>query len=191
MDSDHPQELRLSVFAYEDSPKIEELTLTATMGNYERLRWLWLKNRLVDSRALYHSYHGEDFAERGTYPLKKMLHTSNGDAIVFCTTNEAHPSTNPDFRAVDHWRYKLRRLTQYWRVPAAEIQADLRVRVNGREVYWASHSPLAGGIAFENFEVRQRYSPGQSFIFGAVAEDPWEIKPAIRLLPKPRAPEAN
>ena len=191
MDVDHPEELRLAVFRYDDSPAIEELTLTATMGNYERLRWLWLKNRVVDSRKLYGSYRGEDFAEHRTYPLRDMLRTVDGDAIVFCTSNESSPQSNHGFAAPDHWRYRLGRLTQYWRVPASEIEPHLRVRVNGRRVYWASHAALAGGIAFENFEVRQRFKPGQEFVFGVSAKEPWEILPPIEFLTGPRNAEAN
>jgi hypothetical protein len=191
IDGDHPQELRIAVFGYEDSPAIEELTLTATMGNYERLRWLWLKNRIVDSRQLYGSYRGEDFADRPDYPLRDMLRTAEGDAVVLCTSNEASPQSNYGFNAPDHWRYRLGRLTQYWKVPAPEIESNLRVRLNGRRVYWASHAALAGGIAFENFEVRQRYKAGQTFIFGVTAKEPWEIMPPIPFLASPRNAEAN
>lgn len=191
MESDHPEEIHFAVFHYEDSPQIEELTLTATMGNYERLRWLWLKNQVVDSRKLYRSYRGEDFAEHGTYSLRRMLRTGDGGAIVLCTTNEASPDLNPNFKAPDHWHYRLGRLTQYWRVAESDIEPNLRVRVNGRQVYWASHAPLGGGVAFENFEVRQKYRPGQTFVFGAVATEPWEIRPAIRFLSGPRKLEVN
>jgi hypothetical protein len=38
---------------------------------------------------------------------------------------------------------------------------------------------LQGGVAFENFEVRQRYRPGQVFIFGVTAKEPWEFEPTI------------
>jgi hypothetical protein len=191
IDGNHPEEIHLAVFRHEDSPAIEELTLTATMGNYERLRWLWLKNRIVDSREIYRSYHGDDFAEHGTYPLRNMLRTADGDAIVFCTTNEAAPEANPEFKAADHWRYRLGRLTQYWRVPAPEIEPNMRVRVNGRRVYWASHAALGGGVAFENFEVRQKYRPGQSFVFGVVAQEPGEIRPPIRFLSSPKKAEVQ
>ena len=191
IESNRPDEIEMAVYRYQDGPKIEELTLTATMGNYERLRWLWLKDRVIDSRELYRSYRGEDSAEQGTYPLREMLRSRGGDAIVFCTSNEANPQTNPDFTAPDHWRYRLGRLTQYWRVLGPDIEPNLRVRVNGRRVYWVSHAALAGGIAFENFEVRQKYKPGQVFIFGVVAKEPWEIRPAIPHLARPKKPEDN
>jgi hypothetical protein len=191
MDSNHPNEIQMAVSAYDDGPRIEELSLSATMGNYERLRWLWLKDRRVDSRQLYRGYRGEDFAERETYPLPAMLRNFSGDAIVFCTPSEADPQKNPDFTAADHWRYRLGRFTQYWRVPAAEVQPNLRVRVNGRRVYWNSQAPVGGGIAFENFEVRQTYQPGQVFVFGIAAQEPWEMQPPIQHLAHARKLEAN
>ena len=178
IDSDHPNELRLAVYQYNDGPALDDLTVTATMGNYERLRWLWLKNQVVDSRKLYASYTGDAFVEYENYPLDEMLRTSDGDAIALCTSNELSPSAVAN-TAAGHWHYRLPKLTQYWKVPARDIEPDLRVRVNGRRVYWASHDPVPGGVAFENFEVRQRYKPGQVFVFGVTAKEPWEFEPPI------------
>lgn len=179
VDSDHPNELRLSVHQHSDSPPLEELTVTATMGNYERLRWLWLKNRVVDSRVLYNAYPGDAFIEHENYFLDEMLRVGDGDAIALCTSNEENPSAGENLQAAAHWHYRLPKLTQYWRVPGADIEPDLRVRVNGRRVYWASHDTVPGGAAFENFEVRQRYRTGQTFIFGETKKEPWEIDPPI------------
>lgn len=178
IDSDHPDELRLSVFADNDSPAIEELALTATMGNFERLRRLWLHRCVVDSRELMGSYTGDAFTDPPNYPLRDMLRTADGDAIVFATTNEDNPSSFPGTHK-GNWHYPLPRLTQYWRIEAHEIQPDLRVRFNGRRVYWASHDPVPGGIAYENFDVRQRYTPGQTYIFGVTAKAPWQFTPAV------------
>jgi hypothetical protein len=179
VDSDHPDELRLSVFAYPDSPPLEELTVTATMGNYERLRRLWLRGHNIDSLKLYGSYQEDAFTEHENYPLDEMLRTAVGGAIVLATSNEASPTSAPS-HAAPHWHYAFPvRLTQYWRVDAYDIQPDLRVRVNGRRVYWASHDPLPGGPAFENFEVRQRYMKGQTFIFGVTPKEPWQFAPPI------------
>jgi len=184
VDSDHPDELRLAVYQYADSPALEELTVTATMGNYERLRLLWLKDRVVNSRELYKNYTADAFTEHENYPLDEMLRTADGDAIVFGTSNEPIPSDVP-VQGAEHWRYRLPKLTQYWRVPAHDIEPDLRVRVNGRRVYWASHDPLPGGAAFENFEVRQRYRPGQAFLFCVTNKAPWQLDPPIPHLSRP------
>ena len=178
MDSDHPDELKLSVFADNDSPPIEELALTATMGNFERLRRLWLHRCVVDSRDVMGAYTGDAFDDPPNYPLRDMLRTGDGDAIVFATTNEENPSSFPGTPS-GHWHYPLPTLTQYWRIEAHEIQPDLRVRVNGRRVYWASHDPVPGGIAYENFDVRQRYIPGQTFIFGITPKTPSQFTPTV------------
>jgi hypothetical protein len=173
IESDHPGELRLSTYAEDDSPPIEELTVTATMGNFERLRLLWLKNQVEDSRKLFGTYNGEDFIEGESYPLTEMLRSGQGDAIVFATSSEQNPKDSPGNKTA-HWVYPLPKMTQYWRVPGYDVQPDLRVRVNARRVYWASTAPVLGGIAFENFEVRQRYIRGQSFIFGLTPLEPWQ-----------------
>ena len=172
--SDRPRELALAVHHHEGSAPIEELTLTATMGNYERIRQLWLRDRIVDSRELYADYAGDGFIDKENYPRADMLTYGDGDAIVLATTNEADPAS-VTVAAKSHWTYKSIKLTQYWRVPAWHIQPDLRVKVNGRRVYWQSKDPLPGGIAFENFEVRQRYVPDQVFIFGLTPKPPHAI----------------
>lgn len=186
IDSDHPSELKLSVFAEKDSPPLDELTLTATMGNYERLRLLWLNGRIVDSRELFGTYTGNAFVEDYNYPLPAMLRSGDGDAIVFCTSNEADPENTPG-NSTAHWVYTLPKLTQYWRVPGRDVQPDLRVRVNARRVYWASTVPVPGGVAFENFEVRQRYIPGQTFVFGITQQEPWVFYHGPSILSPPQS----
>lgn len=187
IDSDHPGELRLRTYAETDSPPIDELTVTATMGNYERLRLLWLNDRVIDSRQLFAAYTGDAFVEDADYPLGEMLRSGEGDAVVFCTSNEADPDKTPR-NDTAHWPYSLPKLTQYWRVPGRDVEPNLRVRVNGRRVYWASKAPVLGGIAFENFEVRERFIPGQSFIFGITRQEPWNAYHGSSLLtPRPPA----
>src|SRR5262249_27632097 len=153
-------------------PAIEELSLTATMGNYERLRRLWLNHCVVDSREIMGNYKGDDFDDPPNYPLRDLLHTADGDAIVFATPSDNDPSATS---APGHWQYPPPRLPQYWRIAGRDIGPALRVRVNGRRVYWASHNPVPGGIAYENFDVRQRYVPGQTFIFGITPKQPWQF----------------
>ncbi len=41
-----------------------------------------------------------------------------------------------------------------------------RVVVNARYTYWMSSQPIPGGVAFENFELNERFYPGQQFVFG-------------------------
>jgi hypothetical protein len=183
MSSDRPGEVRIAVHHHPDSAPLEELTPTATMGNYERLRYLWLKDRVVDSRQTP----GEirEFRDLDNFPLDEMLRYGDGDALVLATTNEAAPGSVTVPQAPG-WTYRAPKLTQYWRVPARHIQPDLRVRVNVRQTYWASKVEIPGGPAFENFEVRQRYAAGQEFIFGLTPQAPSEVQPKIpRLAARP------
>ncbi len=186
IDSDHPGELRLRTYAETDSPPIDELTVTATMGNFERLRLLWLNDRVIDSRELFAAYKGDAFVEDVDYPLGEMLRSGDGDAEVFCTSNEADPGKTPGNNTA-HWVYTLPKITQYWRVPGRDVEPNLRVRVNARRLYWASTAPVLGGVAFENFEVRERFVPGQSFIFGITRQEPWEAYRGSSVL-TPRQP---
>jgi hypothetical protein len=181
--SDQPDELRISVFAHDDSPPVEELTVTATMGNYERLRRLWLKNQVVVSTDTAVGI--DEFRDLANFPPDEMLRYGEGDALVLCTTNELEPGAVPVAEA-PQWTYKPPKLTQYWRVPAHDIQPDLRTKVNVRRTYWASRVALPGGTAFENFEVRQRYVPGQTFVFGLTPKSPPSFQPPIPHVASPR-----
>ena len=183
--SNRPREVVFSVHQHADSAPIEELTLTATMGNYGRLRWLWLKDRVIDSRKLFAGHTGTGFIDKENYPRDEMLSHGDGDALVLASPNEANPAS---ISIVERpfWTYRSIKLTQYWRVPAYHIQPDLRVKVNGRGTYYGSAIPIPGGLAFENLEVRQRYVAGQVFVFGLLPQEPWELRPLIpRLGPKP------
>ena len=42
-------------------------------------------------------------------------------------------------------------------------------------VYWASNSPIPGGISFENFELKTPYRQGDSFVFGITPLSPEEF----------------
>jgi hypothetical protein len=177
MRSDRPNEVALSVYHHDDSAPIAEHTLTATMGNYERLRLLWLRDRVVDSRQLYEGYDENHFVEGEPYQARDILRLDDGSAFVMCTANEADPGAV----RMDHawWSYDSVKLTQYWRVPPEHIRADLRVRVNGRRVYWAGDVEIPGGASFENFELRQTYSEGQQFVFGLTRAEPPGLVPAV------------
>jgi hypothetical protein len=41
----------------------------------------------------------------------------------------------------------------------------LKVRVDGRFVYWAGDKPIPGGVVFENFQLEARFKPGSEFRF--------------------------
>jgi hypothetical protein len=59
--------------------------------------------------------------------------------------------------------------------PAGSWRDDLHVAVNGRLTYWLSRHPIPGGVAPENFELRERFYQGQRFVFGITRRTPVEL----------------
>lgn len=187
--SDRPEELAIQLFDREGSKKMDYCTITATMGNYARLRSLHLKEETVDSRTLYKGYDGIDFIEKESYPASSMFRGGEGSYFAFATGNESLEQLKmwpKDSLAnvKSGWRYRPPlKFTQYWRSEQSSTGNDgLMVRVNGRHRYWSGGSrdsthymKIPGGTAFENFELRQPYQPGQKIFFGISARTPQEI----------------
>lgn len=177
--NDRPEEVGLEIFNHEESAPMERCALTATMGNYARLRLLYLKDQVVDSRELYSGYDDIDFIEKEGYPADQMLKDKNGDFIVVAATNESFQELSSwpqreEYYQKWNWRYRpFFKATQYWRKESAHSDPSLHVRVNGRARYWGGGSrnkknyvAIPGGPSFENFELRENYYPGQKFYFG-------------------------
>ena len=86
----------------------------------------------------------------------------DGQAIVAATPDETDPARarySPDVAA--HWHYEGAVATQYWQ---ARARHGLVVRVNGRQTYWASRTPIPGGVAYENFELEAPSSPARNSV---------------------------
>lgn len=136
--SDRPQEIGFEIFHHGDSAEMERCALTATMGNYARLRLLHLKDRVVDARRLYEGYDGSGFVEKETYPVEALMRDADGDVIVVATTDESFAELSswpqrPEYLERWTWRYRpFFRVQQYWRKDGDAYDPSLRVRVNGR-----------------------------------------------------------
>lgn len=183
--SDRPQEVGIQVFNRADSDEMEYCNITATMGNYARVRQLHLKDEVVDAKTLYEGYDGIDFVEKESYSADKLIHNKNGNYFAFATTNENLASlmkwpTDSLAEAKSSWKYRPAiKLTQYWRKEQMNEKTALHLRVNGRVKYWSGGSrniahylPIPGGPAFENFELREKYLPGQKSFFGITEMSP-------------------
>ena len=177
--SDRPGELGLEIYNQPNSAIMERCALTATMGNYSRLRLLYLKDGVIDSRKLFAGYNDIDFVEKEPYPANQMLRNKRGDLMVCAESNETFTELASWPQQTDYlkkwgWRYRpFYKLTQYWRVDSGGHDSSLKVRVNGRVKYWGAENPdknaytdIPGGPAFENFELRENYHTGQKFYFG-------------------------
>lgn len=173
-DSRRPDEIEFRVRATSDSAALHACILTATMGNFIRARELWLAGRTATAAELWPDYHGYDFAPDRFVPLEQLARDRDGNLVVCITSNEPDPAaTRPNARP--WWWYRGEPVTQYWKKPRGAWQPDLRAKVNGRYCYWQTRSPIPGGIAFENFELVERYVPDQAFVFGITRRTPREM----------------
>lgn len=186
--NDRREEIGLQVFHQDGSVAMERCTLTATMGNYSRVRLLYLKDRVVDARELYEGYEDVHFVEKEGYPADELLRDSNGDIIAMVEPSESFSelaSWPQESKYYDKrwWRYRpFFKVTQYWRKEGERYDPSLQVRVNGRGKYYsgsaidpAAYVDIPGGLSFENFEMREAYYPGQKFYFGMTRQEPGEM----------------
>lgn len=170
--SDAPDELRLTVETEPDSAPIESCILTATMGNQSRARLLFLADGPVSSLQLYPEYRDVHFAPHRIFPLDRLPRAANGDVLVAIANDEDDPTRPQPFGRPHAWDYRGAKVTQYWRKPAAEVVPELHCAVNARFTYWMSERPIPGGVSFENFELREPFRSGQTFIFGITRRNP-------------------
>jgi hypothetical protein len=183
--ADQPDEIRFSLHAAADSAPLEYCILTATMGNLARTRQLWLKDEVLSSLKLYPHYRDTGFVDHTIVSLDRLLATSAKEIVAAITTDEAEPAAVRPFPGTRHWYYGGDQVTQYWKKPANSYRPDLQVAVNARYTYWLSRQPIPGGIAFENFEMRERFFDGQHFVFGITRRTPLEMgfKPGVESVP--------
>lgn len=169
--ADKPYEVELSTFSYGDSLPLENCIVTATMGNYARLRTLWLQTGNVNSHDIWPDFKENDFAPHAYFGKDIMFKDNAGYPYFIASPDEKNPekaeyvSNLPEW-----WKYRGRKATQYWycKTPAS----DLNGIVNGRVVYWGDLLPIPGGISFENFEMKQVFRQGDRFVFGIAPETP-------------------
>ena len=173
--SDAPDEIQLSVHAEPGSAPLDYCILTATMGNLARTRLLWLNDEVVSSLRLYPNYSGDGFAPPRIYPLDRLARTPSGDLLVAVTNNEDDPASVYPFPGQQAWHYGGCKVTQYWKKPRGAARDDLHAAVNARYTYWQTRRPIPGGVAFENFALRERFHEGQVFIFGLTRQTPAQL----------------
>ncbi len=172
---DRPDEIELTVFQEPDSAPLDYCILTATMGNMARTRRLWLKDTVINSLELYRDYDQTGFARHTEYPLSRLHRTSDGGVLVAVTNDEEDPVLVYPFPNSELWHYAGVKVTQHWAKAPRAFRDDLCAIVNGRYTYWRSTQPIPGGVAFENFELRERFYQGQRSIFGISRRTPQEL----------------
>lgn len=168
--ADQPHAFTLATFRRESSVDLDYCVLTATMGNFPRLRELHLAGRTVTPAELWPGFAGTEFTEHARFPLAQLQRTATGDATVSATPDELEPHAAvyaPDTH--EHWKYTGARGVQTWTV--ADPAEGLEAVVNARSNYWASASPIPGGPSFENFELMEPFRQGREFRFGVEPMD--------------------
>jgi len=173
--ADCPYEVGISTYTAEGSKPLSACIVTATMGNCARLRMLHLRENTVHAGTLWPNFEGPDFTSYICFTLDEMVMTANGHALFVATPAEAHPEAAEYApRTFIGWKYYGQTATQIWR--SEDPHPLLRGCVNARTEYWASRSPIPGGIAFENFELIEPFREGATFWFGVI---PGQVESAI------------
>jgi hypothetical protein len=91
------------------------------------------------------------------------------------TSDEPRPAEVYPLPGTKRFYYPGEPVTQYWLRPGPAPRRGLRLRVNGRAQYWHSRQNVPGGMAFENFELREPYRRRQRYIFGVTRRAPAEL----------------
>lgn len=174
-----PYEFELTSYTYENSIELNNFILTATMGNKARLRTLYLDKYEKSSADIWPYYTDDAFTPHTFFPLKDMIQDAKGFAYFIAAPNEKDPSTAIYAEGThQHWKYTGKVATQYW--ISTNSSKETQGIVNGRYTYWASKSPIPGGISFENFEIKEPFKNGNRYIFGITPESPLDFIKKVR-----------
>lgn len=163
--SEKPYEIELSTFRAPGSMDVGYFIVTATMGNFARLRNLYIEPVTLSSHQLWPDYSGDAFTDHAHFPAGKFVRDKNGRGYFIAAPDEEDPANaSYEQSTANHWKYYGKKATQYWY--CKDQDEDLEGLVNGRYTYWASRSPIPGGIAFENFELKAPFKEGKTYVFG-------------------------
>lgn len=167
-----PYEIEFVTHAAEGSAPMTSCVLSATMGNYGQLRDIHLKDgRVATALDLWK---GDQLDAFGFFPWRtwstnQLALDQHGTVSVPISSDAPDPAAvEYDANVARHWRYVGKKAVHYWR---ANRDANPVVAVNGRRNYWMSNSPVPGGPAFENFEIRVAFKPGNRLWFGVRPDD--------------------
>ncbi len=173
--SDRPHEFALATFACEDSAPLDFCIVTATMGNWARLRVLHLREYTKTPAELWPNFTGTGFTPHARFPLEDMVRTARGHALFLAAPDEENPSAARYAPGTPWpWKYQGQVGTQYWR--CERPSAQLVGQVNARYTYYNTSCPIPGGLSFENFELVEPFRPGNEYWFGVTPLSPEELR---------------
>jgi hypothetical protein len=166
--ADRPREVSLAALRRPASAELAACVLSATMGNYPRLRRLHLQDRVVTPAELWPGFDRTDFTDHARFGIDELRRDGTA-ALVWATPDDEglRPADYAPGTAA-HWRYEGVPAVQGWRVE--EPSEAAAAQVNARWAYWASTSPIPGGPAYENVELIDSFRDGQEFVYWC---EPW------------------
>lgn len=163
--ANNPYEVEVETFKRDDSVELDNCIVTATMGNYARLRKLYLKERIKNSFDIWPDYKDIHFTNREKISSEQFLNGKDGNKYFIAAPNEKNLMDADYAKGTEsNWYYYGLPVTQYWY--SKDFDNSLTGIVSGRFTYWASDKPIPGGISFENFELNKQFRQGDRFVFG-------------------------
>lgn len=174
---DSPYDVEITPYTNKQSVALDKFIITATMGNFARLRKIYLKSGVVSSHSLWPDYSGDWFTKHESFSSSDFVKDSTGYRYFIATPDEEDPNKAVYAEGTaNHWKYKGAKAVQYWKI-MDDSKLPVNGLVNGRFTYWASKSPIPGGISFENFELNMPFENGYSYRFGVT---PFETEGFLR-----------
>ncbi len=163
--ANNPYEVEVTTFKRDDSIALDYCIVTATMGNYARLRKLYLKDGIKKSLDIWPDYKDVHFTDRERISSAQFLNGKNRHKYFIAAPDEKN-LMDADYAkgTTSNWFYYGLPVTQYWY--SKDSDNSLSGIVSGRYTYWASDKPIPGGISIENFELNKRFKQGDRFVFG-------------------------
>jgi hypothetical protein len=137
-----------------------------------RLRDLYLADKTVKAGDLFQDQTAGKSCFYGyqQFGVNQLIKNSDGSVVVYAGNDETGDWAGDLGGNAPY--YGLPKFYQYWKKYAGSYQPDLVARVNGRDNYFGgfingcSQRLVTGGVAYENFEMLEKFYPGQTFWFG-------------------------
>src|SRR5690606_4823394 len=103
---DRPYEVEIAKYASEGSDELENFIVTATMGNYARLRKLYLKNETQSSTKIWPNYVGDAFTAHAHFPVQDFIDNQKGEVYFVAAPDEKQPQKASYGQDTNHhWKY--------------------------------------------------------------------------------------
>jgi len=174
IDKNHPREIEISAQnPDQETDPVLYFHVSATAGNLARLRNLYLKDEVVNSRELFAGMqqNAACFYPLQTFDLSKLPIDAAGNITVYAGNDETGQWVG-DWGSATAPFYGGQKFYQYWKKYPGSYKDDLKITVNARDKYFSGFlnscngKQVLGGVAYENFDMAEQYFDGQTFWYG-------------------------